>query len=216
MDSFAVIIPDRGDRPELTKHCFKQIERMTLKPDQVIHVDWKAISPDFDLVERVHYGVEAAKAFGIDLVFILENDDYYPADYFEKFGDMKSDFFGDDLTFYYNLRQRTFNSFYHKNRSSLFTTGFRISSLGNFQWAGDQFIDLRLWDWAKTKGLSTRFVNTGAIGMKHGVGLCGGKGHKMKLKNEDNKLTWLNKRVDPDSFEFYKTMSMELIKKEFA
>src|SRR5690606_6048878 len=157
MEQFAVIIPDRNDRPEFTKHCLMQIQRMTLQPDKIIHVNWPAITNEIDLVERVYHGVLAAKGMGIDLVFIMENDDYYPADYFERFGDMKADFFGDDLTFYYNLKSRSYSSFPHKYRSSLFTTGFRISKLKDFQWTGNQFVDMRLWKWAKDNKVKSRF-----------------------------------------------------------
>jgi hypothetical protein len=210
MERFAVIIPDRNDRPELTNYCLQQIARMTRKPDQIIHVKYNAIDDSMDLCERVHNGVMIAKEMNFDLVFIIENDDYYPADYFERFGDFNADFFGDDLTFYYNLRNRTFQSFPHQGRASLFTTGFRISALGSFQFKGDQFLDLKIWRHAIDSSKRLRFVHTGAIGMKHGMGLCGGKGHKMKLRNHDHNMAWLKGRVDSDSFLFYADLSRKL------
>jgi hypothetical protein len=215
-EKFAVIIPDRGDREELTKFCFQQISRMTKKPDQVFHIDHKPISNDFDLVERVYSGICLAKDAGFDVVFIIENDDFFPDYYFNQFGDFNADIFGDDLTFYYNLKHRSFQSFYHQGRSSLFTTGFRISKMQGFQWTGNQFLDIRLWKWANEKGLSTRFVHTGAIGMKHGTGLCGGKGHKMQLKNTDTNMNWLRGRVDRDAYLFYTDMSRKLWEKELV
>lgn len=210
MKDFAVIIPDRGDRPELTAFCFQQIRRMTRQPDQIFHINFPPIGKDMDLCERVYDGVKTAQAHGFDLVFIMENDDWYPADYFERFGDMSADFFGDDLTFYYNLKNRTFQSFHHAGRSSLFTTGFRISKLGNFQFTGNQFLDIRLWRHTKDHGLSTRFINSGAIGMKHGTGLCGGKGHTMKLNQCDPHMNWLRQRVDQESYSFYQKFSNKL------
>jgi hypothetical protein len=183
---------------------------MTLKPDLIICVDWKPVSEDFDLVERVYDGVQKAKESGFDLVFIVEDDDYYPADYFERFGDFTSDFFGDDLTYYYHLQQRGFNSQPHPKRSSLFTTGFRISHMDGFQWGGDQFLDLRIWQWANRNIKWRKFVNTGAIGIKHGIGKCGGKGHTMRMRHQDPKMEWLQNRVDADSFDFYKSLSNEL------
>jgi len=212
MEKFAVIIPDRNDRPELTEFCFRQLSRMTKKPDEVIHVNFKPVDEGYDLVERIHYGIMAAKGMGIDLCFIMENDDNYPADYFERFGDMSADFFGDDLTFYYNLKNRTFKSFYHKGRSSLFTTGFRASKLDGFQFSGDNMIDIRLWRWAADKKLKTRWINSGCIGIKHGLGLCGGKGHKMHWpENHDPKMNWLKSRVSDESFDFYQSLSNQLM-----
>jgi hypothetical protein len=214
--SFAVIIPDRNDRPELTEFCFKQIERMTRKPDEIIHVNYPAISNDMDLAERVFYGAKAAEGKGFDLVFILENDDAYPADYFERFGAMQGDLFGDDLTFYYNLKNRTFQSFPHAGRSSLFTTGFRISSVKGFQFSGNQFLDIRLWKYAAERGLKRTFIHSGAVGMKHGTGLCGGKGHTMKMKNCDSNMNWLKDRVDRESYLFYADLSRKLWNHELA
>jgi hypothetical protein len=211
MKEFAVIIPDRGDRPELTAFCLQQIRRMTRQPDQIFHVNFPPIGKEMDLAERVYDGVKTAQAHGFDLVFIMENDDSYPANYFERFGDFDADFFGDDLTFYYNLRNRTFQSFPHSGRSSLFTTGFRISKLGNFQFSGNQFLDIRLWRYAQESWLRGRFVHSGAIGIKHGQGLCGGKGHKMKMKNYDPHMNWLRQRVDANSFQFYSDFSRKIL-----
>lgn len=211
MEEFAVIIPTRGDRPKLLDNCFRQLRRMTLKPDLIHCVDWKPVSNDFDLVERVYDGVCKMKAAGFDLVFIVEDDDYLSSDYFERFGDTtEADFFGDDLTYYYHLKQRAFVSLPHPKRSSLFNTGFRISTLEGFQWGGDVFLDIRLWKWAQQKKLRTRFVNSGAIGIKHSLGLCGGKGHTMRMPHQDPKMEWLGKRVDAESLEFYKSLSNEL------
>jgi hypothetical protein len=216
MEPFAVIIPDRGDREEFTKFCLWQLSRMTVKPDKILHINWKPISNHFDLVERVYDGVLQAKEFGFDLVFIIENDDSYNPDYFERFGDFNADFFGDDLTYYYHLKTRQYKSMYHPGRSSLFTTGFRISALGDFQWGGDVFLDMRLWEHAKRNKLKKIFVNTGAIGIKHGVGKCGGKGHKMKMQNCDTHMSWLKGRVDPESYLFYSEMSRKLWETELA
>jgi hypothetical protein len=47
-----------------------------------------------------------------------------------------------------------------------------------------------------------------SIGIKHGVGLCGGGGHKntMWYKNEDPGMKWLASHVDKKSLEFYKSI----------
>jgi hypothetical protein len=216
MEKFAVIIPDRNDRPELIQHCFKQLSRMTVKPDQVFHINWSPISSQVDLVERVLDGACKAKAAGFDLVFIIENDDYYKPDYFERFGDFNGDIFGDDMTYYYHLKNRQYKSMPHPGRASLFTTGFRISALKDFQWGGDQFLDGRLWDYAKRNRLKRVFVNTGAIGIKHGIGKCGGKGHKMKMINCDSHMSWLKGRVDPESYLFYSELSRKLWETELS
>lgn len=212
-ERFAVITPDRNDRPALTDHLMKQLDRMTLKPDCFIHVDYEPNSLNFDLVDRIRYGMNKVRLEGIDLVFVLENDDFYPTDYFERFGNMKDDFFGQNNSWYYNLRNKTHNNFSHPGRSSLMTTGFRISTLDKFDtdknWdliGNTPFLDIKLWQYANTYNKKCRFVDTGAIGIKTGIGLCGGKGHRMIFESKDPELAWLKSRVDKDSFEFYKSL----------
>lgn len=209
---FAVIIPDRNDRPELTANCFRQLERMTLKPNRIFHIDYSPRSDKYDLVDRIKKGVEYAKANDYDLCFVIENDDFMPANYFERFAPFFPDysFFGQEWSDYYNLRNLTHNRFDHQYRSSLFTTGFKISALNNFEWPDNSkpFLDIDLWKYARHK--KRIFIDSGAIGIKHGLGLCGGKGHQFNMKNRDPEMKWLRERVDQESFEFYKSMSEKL------
>lgn len=209
---FCAIIPDRGDRAELTENCFRQLERMTLKPDSIGHINYDPLDSGFDLVERIKTGVNKCQELGYDLCFIIENDDFYPAEYFEGFAPYfeKYDFFGQEHSDYYNLRNLTHNRFDHQYRSSLFTTGFKISALNNFEWPDPSkpFLDIDLWKYARHK--RRIFVETGAIGIKHGLGLCGGKGHKFNMRNRDPEMKWLAERVDQESLEFYKSMSEKL------
>lgn len=210
---FAIIIPDRGDRPELTDFCFKQLNRMTLKPDLIIHVNDPPTGTGFDLVYRVRQGVRKAEQAGFDLCFVVENDDQYPPTYFASYAPYFDDyhFFGQEYSDYYNLRNLTHNRFHHPHRASLFTTGFKISALNNFEWPDNTkpFLDLPLWQYARHK--KRKFVDTGAIGMKHGLGMCGGKGHKMNFpKGYDKDMEWLRESVDSESFEFYRQLSDKL------
>lgn len=209
---FCAIIPDRNDRQELTANCFRQLERMTLQPDEIFHINYAPKIQGYDLVERVNVGVNMAAAEGFDLCFIVENDDALPFNYFERFAPFMTDydFFGDEQTYYYNIKTLRWSLFTHKHRSSLFTTGFKISALNNFEWPDNSkpFLDIDLWKYARHK--KRIFIDSGAIGIKHNLGLCGGKGHIMKLKNHDPEMKWLKERVDKESFEFYKSMSEKL------
>lgn len=210
---FAVIIPDRNDRPEFTANCFRQLDRMTLKPDVVIHVNDPVWKQGYDLIDRIHMGAGRALEAGIDPCFIIENDDYYPADYFERSVPYLHDyhFVGQEYSDYYNLKNQTHNRFIHPHRASLFTTGFKISALNNFEWPDNSkpFLDIPLWHYARHK--KRKFIDTGAIGLKHGLGLCGGKGHKMNWpKNYDLDMNWLKKAVDKESFEFYRSLADKL------
>jgi hypothetical protein len=208
--NFAAIIPDRGDRKELTELCFAQLDRMTKKPDKVYHIKHKPESERFDLVQRIHIGTNLAKADGFDWVFIIENDDFYPANYFDKFTPYfeNHDFLGDDMTHYYNLRNQSYKLMQHPHRSSLFTTAFRISALNHWDWKKVDphmaFLDIELWKYGRFK--RRKFIQTGAIGIKHGIGLCGGKGHSMNMPQKDFALEWLAENTDEMCFNHYVCM----------
>lgn len=212
-----IIIPDHGGRDKLIDFALEQIFRQTIKPDAIYHIEKQQLWPsgNIDLIARLKIGCEQAKMGGMDFVFIWE-DDYYPADYIARFVPyMHLDFVGQNYTTYYHLKNRTwklFNGSDHKYRSSLFTTGFRLSALNNWNWNAlrpdTAFVDIKLWEYARRR--TKAFIDTGAIGMKHGIGRCGGKGHLMTFPNKDSDLTWLKAKVDEDSFEFYKCVSKEL------
>lgn len=208
---FAVIIPDRGDRPEFLNHCIKQLERFTLIPDKVCIVCDPPKTDDFDIVSRIKEGIELVKQADIDLVFIMENDDFYPPDYFARFHPhfVNFEFFGDEYTTYYNLKNKTYRTWHHPRRSSLFTTGFKISALDRFQWPDDneRFLDIKLWQYANSR--KRKFVRTDAIGIKHGIGKTGGKGHYMRFTDVDMDLKFLKSRVN-GSIDFYKSIMEKL------
>ncbi len=160
-------------------------------------------SDSVDLVQRVKLGVSLAKQDGFDLCFIIENDDYYPSDYFDNIPN--GNLIGSETTIYYNLRNNTYQDFNHPRRSSLFTTGFKISGLGGFDWPPDDYPNLDMRLWAQRKGTMRK---TGAIGIKHGIGKVAGRGHSMTMKYSDTDWEWLKKHVDTDAFTFYKSLNL--------
>jgi hypothetical protein len=183
---------------------------MTVKPDHSYFIDYKPTSENIDLVERVQKGVEMAKADGFEYVFIVEDDDAYPADYFSKFDIGNFLFYGSEETTYYNIKNRTYNHFNHPGRSSLFITGFHIAALSGFNWYAprNKFLDVSLWAHAERE--PKQFVKTGAIGIKHNLGLCAGKGHVQLGKHSDNGLEWLKANTDKEQFDFYTKMMDKL------
>lgn len=219
MERFAIIVPDRGDRDELTLRCRKMINAFK-SPEHAftVFVDFEPEGTKPDLIERIHDGIQTAKERGIDFVFVVENDDMYPTDYLSKMGNPEGyDFIGCEHSYYYNLRNLTWQRFDHSHRSSLFNTGFRISAMDGFPWdrlirQNDVFLDIEIWKWARKRNRrKIKFVeSTGSIGIKHGIGLCGGKGHRMEMMNKDPEMNWLKARVEADSFEFYRQLSDKL------
>lgn len=205
MIRFATITATRSDRPELLAFCKTQLKRMNRKADKSFFVDYPPAGGDFDLTERVKIGVNHARAEGFELIFIIEDDDYYPATYFDNIPD--ADFIGEYRTTYYTLVHRQYEQWPHTRHSSLFTTGFKISALDGFAWpAGrERFLDVTLWKYAIKARKKIADRTTGAIGIKHNIGLCGGKGHTQRMKEQDPQMEWLRSHVDSEAFNFYKS-----------
>lgn len=206
--SFCTLTPSRGDRPQFIEFCKHQLSRMTVKPDKSYFIDYKPKSEDVDLVERIQEGIRQAQADGFNEVIIIEDDDFVKPDHFEKMQLGNADFIGEEKTTYYNLRNKTWQTMNHPGRSSLFITGFKISALKDFNWPNrtERFLDISLWSHAKRK--KRKFVETGAIGIKHSIGLCGGRGHQMVMKNIDSEMEWLKTNTTQDAYTFYKALNL--------
>lgn len=206
--SFATITPDRGDRKPFMDFCKHQIERMTVKPDKSYFIDWSPQSKDFDLITRVKDGIHQALHDGFNEVYILESDDWYSPNYFETMKLNGCDFIGQNTTTYYNLRNKTWQTMSHPKRSSLFVTGFKLSAMKDFVWPQkhERSLDISLWKHAQK--FKTKFIETKAIGMKHNIGLVGGIGHRLCMKNSDLNMEWLKSKVDQESFVFYKSLNL--------
>ena len=210
---FSVIIPDRKDRKELTEHCLFQMDRQTLKPERIYHINYIPLNDEMDLTQRVITGIDQSERDGIDKVFIIENDDYYPDDYFEKM-QFDCDMIGSEKTVYYNIKYKRYKILHHSGRSSLFCTGFRISKIKNMVFPL-MSLDIRMWLFAQN--LKVEFVETGAIGIKHGIGLCGGIGHKFNANFvKDSGMWYLKSKVRKESFEFYKSYHENISRKSLA
>lgn len=173
----------------------------------------RPISEAVDLIPRIRKGIDLAQRDGFEWAFIIENDDWYPENYFSLFGDLSGyDFVGFNTTTYYNLRNMTYETMSHPGRSSLFCTGLRISALDRFNWPKDSttFLDVRLWEHAVRGGRYKLIEHNPCLGIKHGVGKCGGKAHRNVLKNSDTNLEFLRFNVDDEAFEFYSDLMKKL------
>lgn len=184
------LIPDRGDRPSFTKLCLYMIERQTYKFDEVAHVNYKPKSDQVDILDRLLYGVEELRSKGVDFVYVIENDDYYPPNYVAsslpgwRFESLV-DFVGYPQTIYYHIHSAKGKILTHNNHSSLFCTGFKIDALDRINWPkkNSPFIDVAIWRYAIRSRKKIRWVrDCQPIGIKHGIGLCGGSGHRSGLK----------------------------------
>lgn len=210
--SIMLLTPDRSDRLELITHCKWQVNRFVSSFDEHLIVDYPAKSDRPDLTERVRAGYEYAKVQGYDWIAIVENDDFYAKTYLHhlQLKMNETDFIGSEFTYYYNLKNRTWERTMHPNHSSLFCTAFKVSAMKDFKWnlANKVFLDVDLWRYARK--FKRTFVELPAIGMKHGQGLCGGKGHKQVFPNKDPDMKWLQSKVDEVSYNFYHNVSEQV------
>jgi hypothetical protein len=208
MNSIATITPSRGgERPQFIAFCLTQLNRM--KPQETIIVSHKSQGP-YDLIPRIKAGIQQAREMGIDRIAIVEDDDYYPADYLSHINLDDYDFWGWGTTYYYHIKNRTWNRSYHQDtHSSLFCTAFRISALDGFVWPPDDYLwlDLALWKFARhNRRFHLSLEEPPCLGIKHGVGKVAGKAHQWEMKNKDPDLSWLKSKVDAQAFEFYSNL----------
>lgn len=216
----AIIIPDRGDRPQFMDNCVNMIANQ--EPGELISmierfiIDFPAFDDQCDITLRYRGAYEQISEMSprFDIIALMENDDWYSPEYlkemvkaWEKHG--RPDLFGTNYTVYYHLRLRKYFTMRHAQRSNTMNTLIKPGL--KFQWPldHDPFIDAWLWMkpeiadpplsralWEPSQLLS--------VGMKHGVGKCGAQHHVDELDrfiNEDN--GFLENTLDAESFEFY-------------
>ena len=207
-EPFCTLTVDRGDRPQFFDFCMHQISRFTIQPKHTIIVNEPPTSNAVDLTIRMRKGITAAKNLGMDIVYVIESDDYYPKDYIEKMWIGSNDFIGSEKTLYYSLQNKTYNEFYHQGRSSLFCTAFRISALEGFKWPPDDtiFLDLFFWRYAQHRKSILTPISIG-VGIKHGVGKRAGSGHNMTMPHKDSAdMSFLRSKVDSEAMTFYRSL----------
>lgn len=181
---------------------------MTVQPDETFFVDHEPPDSRIDLSLRVRLGIAMAVSAGIDICYIVEDDDYYPADYFEKMNMEGLDFIGSNKTIYYNPLTASYQELSHSYRSSLCFTGFRISALQKFRWPPEDtvFLDVILWRYAMDYRYKL-FDEPVGVGIKgHGKGKAAGIGHRMDLRVKDPNYQFLKSQVDKEAYAFYRSL----------
>lgn len=210
----AVLIPDRGDRPEFMENCMRMLKSQTLQPDIIEIVNDKPLTEGCDITYRYRTGYDRLRGKGVHLIAFLENDDFYAPNYLEtmvaNWNDHgRPDIFGTCYTIYYHIKLFKHFTMNHHARSSAMNTLIRSDM--NFEWGPDAepYTDMKIWAEIK-KGVTFKPEKIISIGIKHGVGLCGGKSHKvntdhevLRYVNDDSNHKLLRSVMDPESYSFY-------------
>jgi len=188
------------------------MERQTMQPDMWIIVDDEFSTGVTDLTKRVRIGCERAKQQGADVVLIMEDDDWYHSDYIKTMvgwwvSHGRPQIFGIGYTLYFHLAGRVWHSD-HKGRASLMSTLVSVDALERFTWPADEYVWLDIELWKQLKGRTVEPQRFYSVGIKHGIGLCGGVGHNKGFSKYKPDPAWSNlKRHLPASdIEFYKSL----------
>lgn len=210
-----VIIPDRTDRPEFLRNCLRLIGKQTRRPDRIFLMNHSPKDDQFDLTKRVRRGFERANKAGCTAVLIMENDDFYHETYIERMvkgwiNEGAPTLYGHNKTLYYHIIKNQHSTIHHPGRASLMNT--LISCRGPIDWPEDSEIFLDLYLWKKYEGVSVQpEKNPICIGIKHGVGKCGGSGHnRMQFRESDPRMTKLQKWTG-DDFNFYRSKRAKML-----
>lgn len=212
--SFAAIVPDRGDRPELMSFCRHQLERMTVKPDKVYFITHPPENGTTDLTKRIRIGIEIAQKDGIERIFVVESDDWYSSTYFDqmlKAWPQGVKIMGAKATLNYNLRYNSYQRDEHPDRSSLHHTAFDLSALDRFKWPDSDFLflDRKLWTYITRQHIPAELISQPlVVSMKHGIGKTAGRGHQMNYQKKDPDRSYLKSIVDSESYAFYQSLKV--------
>lgn len=195
----AVLIVTRGDRSKFIEQAKRMLLRQTIKPDKILFVDFKPEDDRVDLTKRYRLGCEQLKDF--DLIIFWEDDDWYCDNYIETISTYwtkcyKPDVIGNDLTFYYNIRNQKFAVVENYLLCAMMNTAIAGEAVDKIKWCDDHSIHADNCLWRENPHLLKEFISIGKLscGIKHGVGICGGKAHNPRwdgFKEQDKDFSVL-------------------------
>lgn len=227
-------ITPTGDRHKAFDLCRRWIWHQTVKPDQWIVVD-DGIDPipdnsiqGFQYIRRIRQAVEPQHTLVLNLaeavphikgdyIFIIEDDDYYHANYIET---MVSHLINGKIAVgitrakYYHLSGKYLINI-NERHASLAQTGFCKSMLPDFVrlLPGNPFFDLRIWKQFNIYGNFSLFDDQQIplhVGMKGLPGRRGiGAGHRENSKYISDTHRIMLKKWVPNHYDVYINMYEE-------
>lgn len=222
-----IIIPDRGDRPAFMANCLRMMDNQTVKPERIVIMNYQPESNAVDITQRYRRGYMHLAGKGLDAILLIENDDWYASNYIETMLNAwkshgKPAIFGTNYTVYYHIGLKKYYTMYHQERASAMNTllkpDLRVLTHEN-NWPADHepYTDLHLW--RLLNGYTFKPEHHISLGIKHGVGQCGGESHKTRLHrynpprgfddiNPGYPNGFLKATLDPESFEFYNNVKI--------
>lgn len=203
------IIPTLNERPQFTDFVIRRLNNQTKKPDITVFIDFPNLNGRPDISKRYKQGIKYLITQNVDLIAFIEDDDYYPLTYIQELAELwdstgRPDLIGCKTTIYYHIFRQMYLKVRQRHCSAFVTAvgrGINYDVCGDYE----AYYDVKLW--TNNEGTQVDFKNT-PIGIKHGIGRCGGGGHyNLKWYQRcDEDLSFLEKNVDAEAFEFYKSM----------
>lgn len=214
-----VLIPTRGDRPQFLERAKLYLIRQTRQPDRVLFFDSPPTSDQPDITFRYRNGCEILFRAGCDVVFFMEDDDWYAPDYIELMmaaweAKGKPSLFGINKTLYYHIRTQEWSEIRTTGRASMccMCAGPGILKV---QWPADNdpFTDYKLASKCRvvTAEVSPRWL---VVGIKHGVGKCGGSAHSNRFKYAEQDRDYkLLASIVGDDLPFYRSIGQKPVQR---
>lgn len=212
-----ILIPNRGDREELLSNCIRMMKAQTIA-DQIewmLPVSFKPTEGIVDITTRYRIGYDILSKFGVDIIFFIENDDWYSPEYLETMIReweyySRPELFGTNYTIYYNLKLQKHFTMFTEQRASAMNTMIKPGLFVSWPLEQDPYTDVWLWEHIQNRRIF-KPKKVISVGMKHGIGLCGGYAHTTKLHryiyDDDG---FLKETLDTESYKFYKSISERL------
>jgi glycosyltransferase involved in cell wall biosynthesis len=178
-----------------------------LKPDRICIMEYPPESGSCDITQRYRRGYDHLRGKDLDVIALMEDDDWYSPEYldfmiakWQEHG--KPDIFGTAYTIYYHIKLGAYFTMYHQDRASAMNTLIKPDLDINWPVDHEPFTDTHLWGTIKGSVFMPEKVI--AVGMKHGIGLCGGRSHVDKLHRYTQKDEgFLKQTLDEESYKFY-------------
>jgi hypothetical protein len=206
----AAITPTLGKRPEFMNLCRNYVERQTVKCEHII-VDDKQILFPTDLTWRYKLGIERAKAIGCEVAIIFEDDDWYHPEYAQRLIEFwkqsgRPQVAGIADSHYFHIG---FNKYWHSKhpgRSSMCAMLLNLNHDFNLPVLTEIWLDIHLCQ----KNTGAYFVPPFplVVGIKHGIGQCGGVGHRKNFAQYIYNTDWLKDHIKED-IKLYKNLSIK-------
>ena len=212
-----VIIPTRGDRPELFEHCMYLLSQQIRQPDEIAIIKYPPKGSRPDITQRYRTGFDILKN-KVDVIAPFEDDDWYSRGYLKRMLKVwerhlkhsQTNLLGVNQHIVYHIVDRKYGTLRHERKAPMSNTLINVKA--PVRWPEDDYVLTDVHIWNALKGVTVSFPKPISISIKHGTGLTCTPTHKgswMHYLYQDPEMKYLKSLVDKKSFEFYRDYSFK-------